>query len=174
MINHSGIGTNIKNMIPSLVEHYKLTLLGNAEILNSFPWSNETSIIDMKSPIYSLKEQLELLTKIPKCDLFVSPHYNIPILKIKASKKAVIINDVNHLVFADQLSLPKVIYAKYMINTAIRKSDKVITISEFSKNEIIKYADVQGKEIKIIYCGLDSEKLKSNLHEQSIDQVKAI
>jgi len=174
MINHSGIGTNIKNMIPNLIQNYNLTLLGNCEVLNSFSWSKQTRIIDTKSQIYSIKEQIELPTKIPQCDLFVSPHYNIPLLKIKASKRAVIINDVNHLVFSDQLSLPKVIYAKYMINTAIRKSDKVITISEFSKNEIIKYADVQRKEIKIIYCGLDSEKLKSNLHEQSIDQVKAI
>jgi len=173
MINHSGIGTNIKNMIPSLVEHYKLTLLGNAEILNSFPWSNETSIIDMKSPIYSLKEQLELPTKIPKCDLFVSPHYNIPILKIKASKRAVIINDVNHLVFADQLSLPKVIYAKYMINAAIKKSDKVITISQFSKNEIIKYTHVKEKEIRIVYCGIDNEILRNTLQEKSFEKIRA-
>lgn len=174
MINHSGIGTNIKNMIPNLVENYKLILLGNAEILNSFSWSKETNIIDMKSQIYSLREQLELPSKIPICDLFISPHYNIPLLKIKAFKRAVIINDVNHLVFADQLSLPKVIYAKYMINAAIRKSDKVITISEFSKNEIIKYTDARKKDIKIIYCGLDSEKLKSQLHEQPIDRVRSL
>lgn len=174
MINHSGIGTNIKNMIPNLIENYKLTLLGNTEILNSFPWSNEISIVDMKSSIYSVQEQLELPSKIPICDLFISPHYNIPLFNIKASKRAVIINDVNHLVFADQLSLPKVFYAKYMINAAIRKSDKIITISEFSKNEIIKYADLQGKDIKIIYCGLDSNNLKSKLHEQSIDLARSI
>ena len=174
MINHSGIGTNIKNMIPNLVENYKLTLLGNAEILNSFSWSSETNIIDMKSSIYTLKEQLELPSKIPVCDLFISPHYNIPVFKIRARKRVVIINDVNHLVFADKLSLPKVIYAKYMINAAIRKSDKVITISEFSKNEIIKYANVQEKDIKVIYCGLNSEELKTKMNEQSYDQVKAI
>ncbi len=172
MINHSGIGTNIKNMIPTLIDNYNLTLLGNSEILDSFSWSKQTRIIDAKSPIYSIKEQIELPTKIPKCDLFVSPHYNIPLLKIKASKRAVIINDVNHLVFADQLSLPKVIYAKYMINAAIRKSDKVITLSEFSKNEILKYTHVGGKEIRIVYCGLDNEKLSYKLHEKSFDEIR--
>ena len=174
MINHSGIGTNIKNMIPNLVENYKLTLLGKSEILNSFPWSRETKIVEMRSSIYSIKEQIELPLKIPGCDLFVSPHYNIPLFKIKARKRVAIINDVNHLVFADKLSLPKVIYAKYMINAAIRKSDKVITISEFSKKEIIKYADVKGKDIKIIYCGLNIEELKTKMNKQSFDQVKAI
>ena len=174
MINHSGIGTNIKNMIPNLVENYKLTLLGNSEVLYSFPWSRGTKIVEMRSPIYSVKEQIELPLKIPGCNLFVSPHYNIPLFKIKARKRVVIINDVNHLVFADQLSLSKVIYARYMINAAIRKSDKVITLSEFSKNEISKYADVKGKDIKIIYCGLNIEELKIKMNEQSFDQVKAI
>jgi len=60
-----------------------------------------------------------------------------------------------------------------MINAAIRKSDKVITISEFSKKEITKYADVKGKDIKIIYCGLNIEELKTKMNKQSFDQVKA-
>ena len=173
MINHSGIGTNIKNMIPNLIDNYNLTLLGNSEILDSFPWSKQIRIINAKSPIYSIKEQIELPTKIPKCDLFVSPHYNIPLLKIKASKRAVIINDVNHLVFANQLSSLKVIYAKYMINTAIRRSDKVITLSGFSKNEILKYTHVRGKEIRIVYCGLDNEKLRYKLHEKSFEEIRS-
>jgi len=61
-----------------------------------------------------------------------------------------------------------------MINSAIRKSDKIITISSFSKKEIVKYADAKGIEIKIIYCGLDSGKLKSNLNEQAVQRVKSI
>jgi glycosyltransferase involved in cell wall biosynthesis len=174
MINHSGIGTYIKNMIPNLVENYNLTLLGNVKMLSSFPWSKEIKIIGAKSSIYSISEQMELPNKIPNCHLFISPHYNIPLRKIKASKRVVIIHDVNHLVFANLLSIPKKIYARYMINSAIRKSDKIITISSFSKKEIVKYADTKGKEIKIIFCGLDKGKLKSNLNEQSMQSVKSI
>jgi glycosyltransferase involved in cell wall biosynthesis len=173
MINHSGIGTNIKNMIPSLVDNYNLTLLGNAEILGSFSWSRQTRMINTTSSIYSIKEQIELPMKIPRCDLFISPHYNIPIFKIRASKRAVIINDVNHLVYAEKLPLVKSTYAKYMINAAIRKSDKVITISEFSKNEIIKFANVKKKEINIVYCSLDSDTLKKQIQEKSIDKIRS-
>jgi glycosyltransferase involved in cell wall biosynthesis len=54
------------------------------------------------------------------------------------------------------------------------ESDKIITISEFSKNEITKYANVKEKDIRIIYCGLDIEELKNKLHVQSFDRVKAI
>ncbi|MFA5003211.1 MAG: glycosyltransferase family 1 protein [Methanolinea sp.] len=37
----------------------------------------------------------------------------------------------------------------------IRKADRIITISEFSKNEIIKNVGVPGDHIDIIYCGVD-------------------
>lgn len=173
MINHSGIGTNLKNMIPILAENYSLTLLSSKKILSSFEWISKVNIIEVNSPIYSLKEQLELPKKIPHCDLFISPHYNIPIFRIKTSKRAVIINDVNHLVFANQLSLHKKLYAKYMINAAISKSDKIMTLSEFSKNEIIKYANVNQKEIKIIFCGIDIEKIKLNLHNKAFEEIQS-
>ena len=171
MINHSGIGTNIKSMIPGLVENYNLSILGNFHLFGSFPWLKETTIIDMGNPIYTLKEQIELPIKIPDCDLFISPHYNIPLRKIKARKRVVIINDVNHLVYANQLPLHKRIYAKYMLNAAIRKSDKVLTLSEFSKNEITKYVNAEGKEIRILYCGLDGDAVKHQLNFQSIEQI---
>jgi glycosyltransferase involved in cell wall biosynthesis len=172
MINHSGIGTFIKNMIPGLIQNYDLSLLGNPEVLNAFSWSRESRIIEVTSSIYSLKEQLELPAKIPHCDLFISPHYNIPILKIKALKRAVIIHDVNHLVFTDQHAVYKKAYAQYMINAAIRKSNKIITDSEFSKNEINKYANTQGKDLRVVYCGLNIDEYKYHLHSQSIDKIK--
>jgi glycosyltransferase involved in cell wall biosynthesis len=172
MIGHSGIGTNLRNMIPGLIQYYKLSLLGSSELLNLFPWSKETVIIEATCSIYSIKEQLELPMIIPSCDLFISPHYNIPIRKIKARKRAVIINDVNHLVFTDEFPFHKKLYARYMISAAIRKSDKVFTLSEFSKQEIIKYAGNYSKDIKVLYCGLDSEELKAKLNLKSFEKIR--
>ena len=88
MIKHSGIGTYTKNMIAAIADNYNLTLLGNYDILNSFPWSKKVKTITANSPIYSLSEQMELPKKIPPCDLFISPHYNVPLKKIKALRGA--------------------------------------------------------------------------------------
>lgn len=172
MIVHSGIGTNLKNMIPGLIQHYRLSLVGRSELLNLFSWFNDTEVVESTSSVYSIKEQLELPMIIPNCDLFISPHYNIPIRKIKAQKRAVIINDVNHLVFTDEFSFHKKLYARYMINAAIKKSNKVFTLSEFSKQEIIKYAGNYGKDIKVLYCGLDGEEMKAKLNLKSFDVIR--
>jgi glycosyltransferase involved in cell wall biosynthesis len=162
MINHSGIGTYIKSMIPGLLSNYNMILLGNPEALKAFYWYDKVEFIEFNSPIYSISEQIFLAKKIPACSLFISPHYNIPLLNIKSVKRAVIIHDVNHLVDRNKLSFVKRFYAEYMINAAIRKSDKIITVSEFSKKEIIKYADTKGKIIKVIYCGLDKDEFLKN------------
>jgi glycosyltransferase involved in cell wall biosynthesis len=172
MIKHSGIGTYIKNMIAAIADNYNLTLLGNYDTITSFTWSKKIKVITATSPIYSLKEQIELPKIIPACDLFISPHYNVPLQKIKASKRAVIIHDVNHLTNINNISLIKRLYAKYMINAAIKKSDKIITISKFSKSEINKYTNPQKKDISITYCGLDSNELRQNITDGSLKRVR--
>jgi len=68
-------------------------------------------ILECKSKIYSIKEQLELPLKIPKCDIFWSPHYNIPILPIRAKFRVVTIHDAFHLAFYDTLNFMQKIYA---------------------------------------------------------------
>jgi glycosyltransferase involved in cell wall biosynthesis len=169
MLNHSGIGTYLRNMIPVLSEEFQLTLLGNKSELTDY--SNTMKILQFESSIYSVKEQIELYSKIPKCDVFISPHYNVPILPVKARKRIVIIHDVFHLAFYKNLSLKQKLYAKFMINYAIRNSDKVITVSEFSKSEIIKYTSCNPQKLKVIYCGIDEKDFQKHF---SVDLAKKI
>jgi glycosyltransferase involved in cell wall biosynthesis len=48
---------------------------------------------------------------------------------------------------------------KYLLDITLRKSckraDKIITISEFSKNEIIRYLDIAEDKIVVMPCGVD-------------------
>ena len=154
MINASGIGRHIKGILPILMEKFEVILLGYKGELQNYHFLKNVQIIDMKSKIYSMKEQIELPLKIPKCDVFWSPHYNIPVLPVRAKRRIVTIHDVYHLAFQHALSLPQRIYAKLMLNQAIRKSDIVLTVSEFSKQEIIKYTGTQS-DIKVIYNGIE-------------------
>ena len=154
MINASGIGRYLRELLPFIVNKFKVTLLGRSEELKKFPWFNKVSVIKCRSPIYSIKEQFELPLKIPKCDIFWSPHYNIPLLPIKAKKRIVTIHDTYHLAFQSNLNLLQKSYAKFMTNKAIKLSDAIITVSNFSKSEIIKYTKTL-KSINVIYNGIN-------------------
>lgn len=172
MINHSGIGTYIKNMLPNLADNYMVAVLGNKNILQSFPWSQKVKIIEANYPIYSISEQINLPKDIPPCKIFISPHYNIPIPRILADKRMVVVHDVNHLLDFNKISLIKKIYAKIMLSAAVRKSDKVLTVSNFSKTEINKYIKTKNKEIKIVYCGIDGEQIAASLNSEILNLIK--
>ncbi|MEZ5315263.1 MAG: glycosyltransferase family 1 protein [Chlamydiales bacterium] len=139
----SGIGTHIKALLFSLSQ-FRLTLLVN-EPLN-LPFHQ----VMMKSGIYSLGEQIELPQKIPCCDTFWSPHFNIPLSPIRAKKRIVTVHDVFHLAYFSTLSLSKKFYAKIFLNAALYLSDYVMTDSQFSAQEIERYCFFQPKHLGIV------------------------
>jgi glycosyltransferase involved in cell wall biosynthesis len=162
MINHSGIGTYIRSLVPNLVNKYNLILLGDREILTKFNWSETVRIIDCRSSIYSVREQLEIPLKIPSCDIFICPHYNVPLLPVRAEKKIVLIHDVYHLAFSNQLSLPQKIYSRFLINYAVNHFDQIITISRFSESEIVRYTGIQREKLTVLYPGFDFKSVELN------------
>jgi glycosyltransferase involved in cell wall biosynthesis len=166
MINHSGIGTYMKNLINALLGDYHLILLGTPSVINKHINSKEIEIINFQQSIYSVSEQFIYPFKIPDCDIFLSTHYNIPLFQIKAKKRIVIIYDANHLAFCKHLSLNKKLYAKFMMNKAVRLSDTIITISEFSKSEILKYLSVDPVKIKVVHFGIDPDMINLELKKE--------
>lgn len=160
MIESSGIGTYLQNMVPNLLKNYEIILLGNPEKLIKFHWTKDLEIINFNSSIYSLSEQIVIPFKVPKCDILLSPHYNVPFLPVRAGKRVVIIHDVYHLAFYSKLTGLQKLYARTMINAAAKKSDAIITVSGFSKHELLKYTKADESKISIVYCGLNPDDFK--------------
>lgn len=167
MVNVSGIGTVCQNILTYLKNDFDIILLGNPNELRLFDWATGLKVIWLKSSIYSLKEQLELFYKIPPCHYFLSPHYNIPLLPIRAKKRIVIIHDVNHIALAKTINAIKNVYATILIKCALLLSNKIITVSQFSKSEIIRYFKVNAANIYPVHLGVDKHVFrKYDLLEQ--------
>lgn len=156
MAYSSGIGTCIRNIVPFLASPPFHPILLVSEYL---PFPNIDQIL-FNSPIYSLKEQLLFPLKIPKCDLFWSPHYNIPLLPIRAKKRVVTIHDVCHLA-QDHWNFLQQMYAKRVMKQAINQSDLVLTGSQFTKDELIHHA---GFANQVIPFAVDQAFFKRNMN----------
>ncbi len=169
MINASGIGLYIEKVISRLVkeEDFKVYCLCH-DRLDNFEWSKKVDCVHVRSRIFSISEQLELPLKIPQTDIFWSPQYNVPLLPIRAKKRIVTIPDIYQLSHFNELSLLKKLYVKIVTNAAIYLSSRVITISEFSKNELLKYTGIKINKIKMIYCAVD-EKFSDNVSGIAIE-----
>ena len=173
MINHSGIGTYIKCVIKALLNDYDLTLIIDEQRIIDQTWINKVKIVQCTAPIYSLREQIKLPLEIPPCEIFLSPHYNIPLLPVKAKKRIVIIHDVNHLVFYNQLSLNQKLYAKLFLKRATTISDTVITVSNFSEKEIRKYIGKISKNINVLYYGIDDSLMGKQQQPEGSNRIRS-
>jgi glycosyltransferase involved in cell wall biosynthesis len=152
MIDYSGIGRYIQSVLSILQENseFNLILMGDKKRLKDY----HADIIEMKSGVYSPSEQWELFRKTPAADVFWSPHFNTAFLPVKAEKRIVTIHDVFQITPLSGLGLLPKSYAGMLMKNAVKKSDAVITISEFTRDEIKKYFHLNKKDekkISVIY-----------------------
>jgi len=149
MIFSTGIGTVIKNLIPFL----------------SLPPFTTHLIIpsNCDAPIYSLKEQFAIPRLVPKTDLFWSPHYNVPLLPIRAKKRIVTIHDTNHLTFKKTLDWKKRVYAETLFRAATSRSDLILTVSKFSQEELCRHLSIPFQRIRVIYPGVDTDRFSKTV-----------
>jgi glycosyltransferase involved in cell wall biosynthesis len=160
LITAPGIGTYLKNGLSHLQNTpWQWSALIGAENVGHLP-TYITPII-CSSKIYSVQEQIALPLKIPRVDLFWSPHYNVPCLPIRARKRLATIHDAFHLAHAATLGFAERSYAKIMMQAAMRLSDRIITDSEFSKSEIQKYTQVH-RPMHVISLGSSSSLAKDS------------
>ena len=122
---------------------------GNKEELKN---EKINEIIEFNTSIYGIKEQLKFpykeLKKL-KPDILHVPHYNVPIFY--KGDMIVTIHDLTHLVYSEFFgSKLKILYAKIMMKIAIKKAKVILTVSENTKKDIIKYFKV--KEIGRASC----------------------
>lgn len=160
MIRNSGIGVCINNYISSLIKSkkFEVTLVGKREEVNYFfENSGEWNYVRGNFPIYSIQEQIQLPIIIPACDIFWSPHYNIPLLPIRAKKRLTTIHDIFHLAHSETLTVAQRFYARLLTNQAVHRSNRILTVSHFSAQEIIRYTQVDATKIKVVLSGIDKK-----------------
>ncbi len=159
-IKNSGIGVYLQELLPYILrtESFQVSLLGNRQAIEEVYRGdelNKATIIECGAGIYSLREQAEFPLKVPPCDIFWSPHYNVPLLPVRAKHRVVTIHDVYHLAYMHTLKLVEKMYVRMVLPLAAVLSEKVITVSSFSKSEIVKYTGIRSEKIEVIYNGVD-------------------
>ena len=159
MLRASGVGTYLRSVLGRLIakEIFQFVLIGNKGELSEWLTGQTTqvsvSIIHCAAPLYGIKEQWRLWQIILKnCDLYWAPHYVIPCLyngKIMAT-----IHDVFHLAMPQFVpNLAARIYARFMFAITVRKAAKILVVSNFTKDQLIRFTDIEKAKIKVIYNG---------------------
>ena len=64
------------------------------------------------------------------------------------------------------------IWLEFCMNRTCRHAEHIITISEFSKREIVKYLNVREKQITVVPCAVDHEIYHTDYTQEQIEKVR--
>ena len=161
-----GIGRYVKEIVSNLLVHqcWDFVLLvgdDNIKYCIQKKYPSKCAVIIVPAKIFSLKEQLLLPLKIPACDIFWSPYMNVPFLPCRAKYRVVTLHDVFHLANPQYYGSLKRLFIGAYYYFSCRKSNMILTVSDFSKREIRKYCgDKAFNKTVSIYNGSDIDASK--------------
>ncbi len=105
---------------------------------------------------YSFREQFELprILSRYKVDLLHSPHFLLPL--VRPCPAVATIHDVIYIACPEDLpSLAGRFYYRTMMNACSRMATRIITDSEHSKGEIVRYLHADPAKIEVVYPAVD-------------------
>ena len=159
-----GIGTYIRNILIELsrldreTEYVVLCRpddVGAGDVLGqNFRMVPETA------PAYSISEQFRIPMSLARerVQMVHEPHYVLP--PLVRCRSVVTIHDCIHLMFPQYLpSRLAYVYAKGSMWTASKKANKILTVSEASKRDILRFFDVPPEKVVVAHNAIDERFL---------------
>ena len=94
------------------------------------------------------------VTLFRKSDVVYIPNFTFLLFKFKPT--VVVIHDMIEFNITNKFSRFRVLYRHFSVPLMAKRADKVITVSENSKRDIIRYCKIPPSKITVIYNGVDT------------------
>jgi glycosyltransferase involved in cell wall biosynthesis len=171
-----GIGTYIRNLLQELarMDHEtEFVILSRPDDSVAVTTLGENfRVVKETAGNYSLAEQVKIPLDLrrERVDLFHAPHYVLP--PLVRCPSVVTIHDCIHLMFPQYLpNRWSLAYARTSITLAAKRSTRVLTVSESSKRDILRYVDIPPGKIDVIYNAYD-ERFRDVPNEDAVARVR--
>jgi glycosyltransferase involved in cell wall biosynthesis len=171
--NETGVGRYIRNLVWELekLDQKKTYVLFVTKDIDrkELPRKKNWQVIETDIRWHTIKEQIQFPKVLEKenLDLVHFPYFSVPIFYNRPF--VITIHDliINHYPTGKASTLPsplyylKVLGYKFIIRKAAQKAQKVITVSEATKSEIVKHLSVPSEKIIVTYEGVDENVASS-------------
>lgn len=87
-------------------------------------------------------------------------------------KKIVMIHDMAYRAYPETIGKRTMRMLQHNLKNTCQRADKVVTISEFSKKEIVKYLKLPPEKIVVMPCGVDHDLFRCDCQQEKIKAVK--
>jgi len=174
-----GIGSYIRNLIESIAQRPEASQYlfrvyvpsADRGVLPELPPRFE--IVEENSPGYSIAELTRFAWRLQRdrLDLFHATHYVIP--PLARARAVVTIHDIIHVLYPQFLpNRAALYYARVMIRRALRRADRIITVSHNSKRDLVDYFGIAPSRIEVVYNGV-AGRFRADLPRAERERVAA-
>lgn len=106
-----------------------------------------------------------------KADRALIPNFTLLLFKYKPT--TVIMHDLIEFNVPDKFSKNKMFYRTKLADPiTAKRADHIITISENSKKDIVKFLGISEKKISVVHCGVDRKRFKKMEHKKALEILK--
>jgi len=176
MIDASGIGVYLRESLPWLLQSdNEFLLLGNIKRLQCYSSNANVKIIECNIKPFSIKELFffpsQIARQINGADLYFSPFFNIP-----HSVTIPVFTTIHDIIFPDmpELTSKTGLFARmWFYRRAYKKSQKIFTVSEFSKARIQHHLGAE-KPVIVTHSAIQPMFLKYRANIQNIQKSQTI
>ncbi|HWZ85136.1 MAG TPA: glycosyltransferase family 1 protein [Thermoanaerobaculia bacterium] len=178
-LNDFGIGSYIRNLIeaiahrPEAQQYLFRVYVPSVDRGALPPLPPRFEIVEDNSPGYSIAELTRFAWRLrrDRLDLFHATHYVIP--PLARARAVATIHDIIHVLYPQFLpNRLALLYARVMIRRALRRADRIITVSYNSKRDLVDYFGIAPSRIAVIYNGV-AGRFRADLPPSERDRVAA-
>jgi glycosyltransferase involved in cell wall biosynthesis len=109
--------------------------------------------------------------RVNPIDLYLT-QYITPFFVPKKIKIFTIIHDVSFRVFPKLIKLSDLFFLRTLIPLALRRAAKIIAVSQFTRNEIIKYYKIDQKKVEAIPIAVADDFLHQTFSEVELEKIR--
>jgi len=156
---YTGIGTPLASFLRYFAknaDHDECILFSTKPIPINFGKNVKNIVIKEKIRFYWDQIQLSMAVNSNNIDIFYSPYYKIPLFANCTIVSAVL--DLMYLMFPPyrkRLGVFGVLYYKIFGKLFSERANRILTCSEYSKEDIIKFYNTRATKIDVIPLSID-------------------
>ncbi|MCX6128567.1 MAG: glycosyltransferase family 1 protein [Proteobacteria bacterium] len=153
--------------------HHFIVIVNRGSPLFNIDWPSHMELVQASAQWISLNEQRELprLLSRHQVELFHAPSFVAPIFVPCAM--VMTIHDLNHMVLPQFYTLFHQMYYQLVVRRSIKRSRYILTVSKFSKKEIVRTLGLDPSKIFVTYNGV-SEDYRPILDREYLEYVRDI
>ena len=169
----SGISDYIISVVRIMAKTHRVELLIYESEVGFFPLKSENIVFitvkdRLKKPIISMFWHLYVLPfkyRYKDYDLVFLPAGNRRLFARYPAHTVVTFHDLSQFYIPEKYDKLRMAYIKIVIPHYIKKAPHIYAISENTKNDMLRYYDMEPHQIQVNYNGYEPRKLETNMSE---------